>query len=331
MTAPQIVLLFVTCAAVIVYTGTRLSFYGDAIADRSGLGQAWIGVAAMASVTSLPELVTGASSVLYVGAPDIAIGDVIGSCLFNLLLLAGLDLASPRPLFGRVRSAHTLTAAFGALLLAFVAIAVAGAGRLPAIGWFGSSSLVLFGGYFVAVRAVFLHERKTGADLLADEPVEPRHPHLDLRTAVTWYVVNAAVLVVAAISLPALAAALAALAGLSHGFVGTTLVALSTSLPEVVVSMAAARIGAWDLAVANVLGSNLFNVAILAVDDVLYRRPLLADADPTHVVTATAAAAMSSLVVCGLVYRHQTRMGRVSWISVALVVVYGVALALAAH
>jgi cation:H+ antiporter len=74
---------FVACTALIIYSGTKLSRYGDIIAEKSGLGRVWIGLILMASVTSLPELVTGVSSVALVGVPDIAVGDVLGSCVFN--------------------------------------------------------------------------------------------------------------------------------------------------------------------------------------------------------------------------------------------------------
>ncbi|MEK7789952.1 MAG: sodium:calcium antiporter, partial [Planctomycetota bacterium] len=79
---------FIVCTAVIVYSGTKLAKYGDIIAEKTGLGRMWIGVVLMASVTSLPELVTGISSVTYAGVPDIAVGDVLGSCVFNMLILA---------------------------------------------------------------------------------------------------------------------------------------------------------------------------------------------------------------------------------------------------
>jgi len=79
---------FAACTAIILYSGTRLSLYGDVIAEKSGLGRTWIGVILMASVTSLPELVTGISSVAIYNLPNIAAGDVLGSCMFNLLILA---------------------------------------------------------------------------------------------------------------------------------------------------------------------------------------------------------------------------------------------------
>ena len=78
---------FVICMAVIVYSGTKLSIYGDIIAEKTSLGRAWTGLVLMASVTSLPELVTGVSSVTYAGVPDIAVGDVLGSCVSNMLCL----------------------------------------------------------------------------------------------------------------------------------------------------------------------------------------------------------------------------------------------------
>jgi len=80
-------LQFVVCAVLIGYTGTKLSRYGDIIAEKTGLGGAWIGLALMATVTSLPELVTGISSVTLADAPDIAVGNVLGACVMNLAMI----------------------------------------------------------------------------------------------------------------------------------------------------------------------------------------------------------------------------------------------------
>jgi len=74
---------FIICTSVILYSGTKLSKYGDIIAEKTGLGRVWIGIVLMASITSLPELVTGISSVTYVNVPDIAVGNVIGACILK--------------------------------------------------------------------------------------------------------------------------------------------------------------------------------------------------------------------------------------------------------
>ena len=86
-------LQFILCVVIITIAGIKLSQYGDAIADKTGLGGTWIGVILLATVTSLPELVTGISAVTYANAPDIAVGDVLGSCVFNLLIIVILNMS----------------------------------------------------------------------------------------------------------------------------------------------------------------------------------------------------------------------------------------------
>src|SRR3990172_5393858 len=85
-------LQFVACLAIIVIAGSRLAKYGDLIAEKTGLGRVWIGVVLLAAVTSLPELATGISSVTFVGEPDLTMGDLFGSNLINLAIIAIIDL-----------------------------------------------------------------------------------------------------------------------------------------------------------------------------------------------------------------------------------------------
>lgn len=321
MSLLTVVSLFFLCGLVIVVSGVRLSYYGDVIAERSGLGQAWVGVIAMASVTSLPELVTGVSAAV-INAPEIALGDIVGSCLFNLLILGVLDLMTPTPLLNRLRPVHTLSAALGALLLAALAVAILTAGRWPSLGWIGLTSPLLFGGYLLAVRALFVFER-THDQVADDNVLAEKYAHLSLRGAVIRYAGAAAILVIAAANLPSLAVQFAVLTGLDQGFVGTAFVALSTSLPEIVVSIAAVRLGAVDMAAANILGSNLFNVAILAIDDVAFTSgPLLASVSPGHAVTALGAVAMSVIVIAGLVVKPKPIAGRLTLPLLGLLVTY---------
>src|SRR3990170_7453878 len=122
--------MYAACTALIVFSGAKLSRYGDILAGKTGLGRTWIGVILMASVTSLPELITGLGSVTYAGVPDIAVGNVLGSCTFNMLILALLDvLHRPLPLSARARHGHTLTAGFGILLLCIATVGLFLQGR----------------------------------------------------------------------------------------------------------------------------------------------------------------------------------------------------------
>ena len=89
-------LQFIACTAAIVYSGSRLSRYGDIIAEKTGLGRFWVGALLVAMVTSLPELISGVSAVTVFDLPEIAVGGVIGSCMFNVLIIALVDALTGR-------------------------------------------------------------------------------------------------------------------------------------------------------------------------------------------------------------------------------------------
>ena len=134
-------LQFVACAAVIFFTGTRLSKYGDIIAEKTGLGKTWIGVILLAATTSLPELITGISSVTIFDVPDIALGNVLGACMVNLLMIAWLDvMGGSLPISARAHHGQVLTAAFGILLLGLVSLGITTSTTIPSVAWVGGYS-----------------------------------------------------------------------------------------------------------------------------------------------------------------------------------------------
>lgn len=303
---------FVACATAIFFAGGRLSRYGERIAELSGWGRAWVGLILMASVTSLPELIVGVSSSALVGSADLAVGDVLGSCAINLLILASLDAFVPsrRRLFALASPSHVLAAALGIVLLATVGVGLLTGGSLALTPWIGLSSVVFLALYMGSVRLIFINGRGMPPDPTVQPPLDEALAHRDpvtaglpMRQVVTRYALFATVVVVAAVLLPPAAEAIARMSGLEESFVGTVFLALSTSLPELAVSLAAIRMGAIDLAVGNILGSNLFNILILAIDDVAYTDGLLlADASPSHLFTVMTTIAMSAIAIIGLTY-----------------------------
>ena len=86
-------LKFLLCVVIILFAGTKLARYGDAIAEKTGLGRIWIGLMLLAIITTMPELVTAVSSATFVegNGPDLALGTLLGSCIFNLLILVSLS------------------------------------------------------------------------------------------------------------------------------------------------------------------------------------------------------------------------------------------------
>jgi cation:H+ antiporter len=286
-------------------------------------------VVLLAATTSLPELFTGFGATALANLPDIAVGDVLGSCMFNLLILSLMDAVQPEPLSTRAHQGHALSIGFGLLLVGVAGIGMMGGTRLPVLGWIGPYTLVLIAVYFVSMRLVFTHERQRRARETQEVAEELRYAAIPLRTAIAHYLVAAAFVVGASLWLPRLGAELARQTGLGEAFVGSLFVAITTSLPEVVVSLAAVRIGAVDLGIGNVLGSNLFNMLILGLDDVFYRRgPLLLAADRSEAVAVLAVVTMYALFLIGLTYRVLTKRFAVAWDTGIIAAVYATAVSL---
>jgi cation:H+ antiporter len=322
--------LFAVTALVIVLAGARLARFGDVLGEKTGMGRSWIGVVLLAATTSLPELFTGFGATALAAHPDIAVGDVLGSCMFNLLILSLMDAIQPEPLSTRAHQGHVLAIGCGLALIGVAGLGLLAGPRLPAFGWVGLYTPVLVIGYLASMRLVFRHERHRRAQAVEEVAAELHYGAISLRAAVGHYVVAAVLVIGAALWLPRLGADLAVQTGLGEAFVGSLFIAITTSLPEIVVSLTAVRMGAPDLGVANVLGSNLFNLMILGLDDVFFRQgPLLAAVGPSHGVAVLAVTTMYALFLVGLTYRVLTKRFVIAWDTAAMAVVYVASVALA--
>jgi cation:H+ antiporter len=172
------------------------------------------------------------------------------------------------------------------------------------------------------MRALFRYERRQRAAAV-EERVE-RYPDTTLREALIRYGLAASMVVTAGLWLPYVGRDIAQAMAWQETFVGTLFVAFATTLPEIVVTVSALRIGALDLAVSNLLGSNLFNLVIIAIDDTVYLKgPLLSFVSPLHAVSALSVVMMSGVAVVGLFYRPRERLFRtVGWTSLLLLSLY---------
>ena len=337
MSLAWLLLQFALCAVLIARAGYMLSVSADALAQAYGWGRGWVGLALLATVTSLPELACGISAVAVVGEPNLAVGNALGACVVNLLFLAVVDaMQRQQPLYQEASPTHLLSAGFGVVMLGFVALSLLTAREIPALLHVGVYSPGLLLLYLLALKAVHSHEHRDSAaiahqttEVVAGQPTTTAGSNAAGAWANRhreWRRFAAASLVVLAAGmwLPAVADRLAPALGLSASFVGTVLMAFVTTLPEIAVTLGALRLGALDMAIGNLLGSNLFNVAVLAVDDLFYMRgPLLSEVSTVHTGTAVTALVMSGLVIVGLVMRPKGQVLRVvSGVSVGLVATY---------
>ncbi len=299
---------FILCSAFIVYGGTKLSYYGYRISELTGLSKAWIGLILMASVTSLPELITGISAVAIVKAPNLAAGDIFGSCVFNLLILSVLDARIKQPLFSIVKSSHIVAAIFGILLLTIAGLAIYLSKEIPTVLWISSFTFLLFGIYLISIWGIFKYEQAAFAESSPRKIAHTVDHVADLKKVIGGYVLHALIVIGAAIFLPYFGNHIASHTGLGNSFFGTLFIAAVTSLPELVVSLAALRMGSLDMAVGNLLGSNLFNMFILGIDDVFYREgSLFSNISPSHLLSVFITIIMTTVVSLGLLFKPKKK------------------------
>ena len=302
-------LQFTISALVIVVAGVALTRFADGIAQHTRLGRLWVGIVFLAAATSLPELTVDVAAV-WQELPDVAVGDLMGSNLFNLLILGGADLTfySRGRLLSRTAAAHALSAVMSIAVMALAGLSIV-LGSLANFGRIGLGSVAIVVTYLLGIRIVYYDQRFAAArrDVESGDAQPPSTSPLSLRTAVLGYLLTAAVIIVAGPFLADAAGALARQTGLGQTFVGTTLVALCTSLPELVTTITALRIGAFDLALGNILGSNSLNMALLFAIDLAYSKPLLSVVSATHLVTCLSAILITAVAVIGQLYRVESR------------------------
>ncbi len=323
-------LKFLFCLVIILFAGTKLARYGDAVAEKTGLGRIWIGLVLLAFITSMPELVTGVSAVALVKVPDLALGTLFGSCLFNLLILAVLDIIyRPAPILSKVNMSHIMSAGAGILLIAFAAGIIFAGERFSglALGWVGLPSIIILLLYLVSIRQIFFSERRQKAEI-GQQSATLQYEGLSKKTVYLRFTLAALAIVGAGIWLAFIGDEIATTYDWSTSFVGTLFLAITTSMPELAVCGAAVRLGAIDMAVADILGANMINIAKIFVIDPFYvegsilsqPRSVVSDA---HIITAVVAIAMTILVIIGLRFRQERKTFRfISWYGVALIVLY---------
>jgi cation:H+ antiporter len=316
---------FVGCGALIWLAGSRLSRWGDAIAEQTGLSRSFVGLLLLATVTSLPELVTGVSAAGLVGEPDLAVGNVLGACVLNLSMIGVLDfLQRGESVYTRASQGHILSAGFGVILIGFVGfnVLLGRHGEPLALGHVGVSAPILVVLYAVAMSAIYRYEHRGASG--APEAPRARDAPTSLREAIVRFALAGAVVVAAAAWLPFVGRELARAMGWHETFVGTILLGVATTLPELAVTVAALRLGQVDLAIGTLLGSNLFNAAMIALDDCVYLPgPILSVVSPYHGVSAMSATMMTGVAIVGLLYRPRTRLLKtVGWTSLFLFSMY---------
>jgi len=294
---------FLLSAAVIVFAATQLAKYGDIIATRTRLGGMFIGILLLAGATSLPELLTTINSISQ-GIPNLAAGNLLGSNMFNMLMLAVIDLAGQhRRILRNAALKHALSGSLAVIMIGMAVFFILAKLELS-VGWLGAGSIVLIITYVISI---YLIQRNASPLAATDEIVPDNYPSL-LR-GIIGFVIAAGVLTLITPLLVKSSSQIAEVTGLGTSFIGTTLVAIVTSLPELVTTLAAIRIGADDMAIGNLFGSNMFNMFALGLTDLFYVDGLFLNIiDPSFLLIGMLGLLMTAVGLVGNLARIEKRL-----------------------
>lgn len=320
--------LLLAASAAILLSGPRMVRIADRLADVTGIGEALVGAVLLGVVTSLPDLVATVTPAVR-GLPELAVGNALGGVLGQTAFLAVADITYRRANLEHA-AASLPNLLQGALLVTLLAtILVLFHAPEVTVGGVHVGTLalpVMYGyGLRLAVKAgdTPMWRPTTTTETRADVPEEPQGGGRDLWQLVARFAAYGAVLAVAGYALGRSGEALAATTGLTQTAVGVYLTGVSSSLGELVVSVAAVRRGALTLAVGNIIGGNTFDTLLVGVADVAYRDGSVYGAvSAAHSLPVGLAILMTAVVLLGLLRRERHGVGGIGTDSVGILVLY---------
>lgn len=320
---------FLLAAAITVYAAIKLSTYADVMSTKSKMGGLIVGTVLLAGATSLPEVTTSVSAVL-INNPDIAIGNMLGSNLFNIFILAMFDLYfRQKRLFNGADREHLYTAMLGLALTLVTMLALILRIDFTIIG-IGVDALLIAVLYAIGIYWIGKMPKKVSSvatpeasDTSNDHALAELQNPITLRHAIIGFGIAAIVIMAAGTALSITGDQIAVVTGLGSSFVGSFLIAATTSLPEAVAVFMALKLKNINLAFGSILGSNIFNMLIIAMSDVFYRDgSILADVSSSHLVTSVGITILSIIVMYSILRKQVTKSFKYVLPSLMIVIVY---------
>lgn len=328
--------VFALGAAVVWVAGTRLAGYAVTVAERTGISGAVVGVVLLGLITSLPEVATAGTAALT-GNPDLAVNNLLGGVAFQIVVIAAADMAlRDRPITSTLPNPAVMLQAV--LCIAILAVALAGtiAGDTALFGigiWSGALVLIYVAGMALLHRAggdrtwvppagrFSMPRKETTQEVEVEESSNLRLALLTLGAAL--------VILASGSVLTFTAEAIAEETGIGSQMIGLVLLAFATSLPELSSAIGAVRLRQPGMAMGDVFGGNIADVALIALVDAFYRGPpVLNSVDAFSSLAALLAILLTAIYLAGMLRRQTHQAGRLGYDSLAVLLVYCAGLAL---
>jgi len=331
------VAVFLAASVAVWLAGTRVTRYADALQAQTQMGEALIGMLLLGFISALPELAVTVSA-SWAGNAGLAVNNLLGGMALNVAILASADAAIRREVLTAAIAtpAPLLQAALLIVLLSIVAAATV-VGDVPLYG-VGAWSVLIVVLYVLCLRVIhqtrnrgaWVPREHAGGGRVARDSAPVRDDAGDGSSRarlVVKIVAGAAVILAAGYALSESGDALAEQTGLGESFFGAVFLALSTSLPEISIVYTAVRMGRYEMAIGDILGANLFGLALIFVADLAYTSgPVLAEVGAFSTFAALLGIAVTGLFVAGLLERSHFRIMRMGVDSLAVLGTYAAGL-----
>lgn len=258
-----LLLQYVGLSFLVVFSSVKISECVDELDQRTKLGGALIGGILLAGVTSLPELITSISSTMMLNNPDLAFGNILGSNAFNIFILAvGNIVFIKHKLFNHAGHSNKMTNIINCIIYAIILFTFSSV-TISQVGHVGTASISIAVLYYLNLR---LASKSDDGDSDNEVPtVTGSMFGLTIR-----FIFFAVIIVVSSLLVSITTDNIARESGIGSSFVGAIFLGVATSLPEMTSLISLIRLRNYDIAIGNIVGSNLFNFGIIALTDVLY-------------------------------------------------------------
>ncbi len=321
--------VFAVSAVVVWIAGTRIAGYADAIAAKTGIGRAVVGLLLLGAITSLPEVAVTVTASAG-GNASLAVNNVLGGVAMQVAILAIADAVIGRDALTSVIAdpGVLLQGSLNVLLLALV-IAATIVGEIAVFGigvWAWSLLVFYLGSVWLISRSQGRRAWVAGNDkrdhAVADE-TPAQSTDRSLRSLIAKTFAAGSVILIAGFVLSKTGEAIADQSGLGQSFAGAVLVAISTSLPEVSTVLAAVWMRRYVMAVSNIFGTNLFDVALIFLIDAVYiGEPVLDHVGRFSTFAALLGIIVTTLFLVGLIERRNRTIARMGIDSFAVLTAY---------
>ncbi|MBZ9778974.1 hypothetical protein LB452_08565 [Psychroflexus sp. CAK8W] len=322
------IITFGIATLIIVFAGTSLTKYADQLADKTGLGEAFVGAIFLGGVTSIAGIITSVSAA-YNGHPELAISNAIGGIAAQTLFLSIADITY-RKINLEHASASLTNLMQGVLLMGLLAMVILGVAS-PDVTLFNVHpiSITIIVAYLLGSKMIStakdkpMWSPKITMSTVEDEPEEKNIKKTKLSSLVLKFVFLSVLVGLSGYAIGMSGINISNNTGLSEGFVGSLFTAVATSLPELIVTLAAVRRKALALAVGNIVGGNSFDVLFVAFSDFAYQ-----DGSILHNITTYQSfivpmtMLMVSVLIMGLLLRQRKGIGNIGWESALIILIY---------